>query len=263
MAWFDGVYRFTKSSLKIAHITDCHLFSDSKQAYFGVNTFDYFTRTIKHCATQNPDAVIFGGDLTQDHSLDSYLLFAEVIAQANLSCPVFWVPGNHDEIDKLKQISEGQIYPEKHLSSPHFDILLLNSKGVTPAGWIEQAHLSEIKNFLAESNRPAVTFCHHNPLPIDGYLDKHMLENGPQLLNTLINSGQVDNLFHGHVHNQYQLSFRGFDVYATAASSVQFAKNTPSWQQCDLGPSYRIINIQFIKNSQQLDVTTDVIWLDE
>ena len=76
MAWFDEHYHFNRSSLRVAHITDSHLFADPNAEYFNVNTAAHFAQALAHMATQSLDAVIFGGDLTQDHSFESYLLFA-------------------------------------------------------------------------------------------------------------------------------------------------------------------------------------------
>ena len=77
MDWFDDTYFFDKSSLRVAHVTDCHLFADKDGEYFGVNTALYFEKALAHMATQHLDCVIFGGDLTQDHSFESYLLFSD------------------------------------------------------------------------------------------------------------------------------------------------------------------------------------------
>ena len=261
MAWFSDPYLIDKSSLRIAHITDCHLFEDLSATYFGVNTAAYFENALAHMAQQQLDFVIFGGDLTQDHSFESYLLFSELINKSTLSCPVFWVPGNHDEIDKLNLISGGQIHRTKHIVANGVEFLLINSKGPTPAGWITGAHLDEITHCLIASDDKKVIFCHHNPLPIDGYLDKHMLENGPQLLNLLVNSEQVSSLFHGHVHNEYEQLFRTLPVYATPASSVQFKKNSAQWLQQDCGCAYRLLAINTQNN--KISIETEVVWPNE
>jgi len=96
MAWFDQYAIFNSGQLRLAHITDCHLFADPQGEYFGVNTAEHFSCVLAHMAEQSLDAVIFGGDLTQDHSMASYRLFAQLIADSALTCQVFWVPGNHD-----------------------------------------------------------------------------------------------------------------------------------------------------------------------
>ena len=263
MAWFDEVAKFNTPQLRLAHITDCHLFCDIDGEYFAVNTAKHFSSALTHMAQQPLDAVIFGGDLTQDHSFESYLLFAQLIVDSPLTCPVFWVPGNHDEISLMQRISGGQIKSAKRLIASGFDILLVNSKGPTPAGWVSEQHINELSEVLATSQQPAVVFCHHNPLPINGYLDKHMLENGPQLLNVLHNSGLVNHLFHGHVHNDYQFKFRGVEVISTPASSVQFTKHSIDWQQQNMGASYRLITLERLNTAEPLCVKSELIWLNE
>lgn len=260
MAWFDDKHTFNKSVLRIAHVTDCHLFADKDGEYFGVNTASHFEQALAHMAQKLLDCVIFGGDLTQDHSFESYLLFSELIHKSALTCPVFWLPGNHDEITMLNRISGGQINSAKHIAASDIELLLINSKGPTPAGWVTGTHLDETTECLVQSSSKKIIFCHHNPLPINGYLDKHMLENGPQLLNVLVNSGNIIGVFHGHVHNEYEQSYRELSVYATPASSTQFKKYSAQWQQQNCGPAYRMLYIDTEKD--EIDMKTEVVWLN-
>jgi Icc protein len=259
MVWYSNRYKFKHAKLNIAHITDCHLFANTDGEYFGVNTANYLKKTLEHIAKQSFDCVIFGGDLTQDHSEASYQLFADIVTQSALDCPLFWVPGNHDDIPSLERISQGNINSAKELIAEGIHVILVNSKGQTPAGWVESEHIKEIQSMLQDSG--SMVFCHHNPLPINGYLDKHMLENGPQFLNALVNSNNVLAVFHGHVHHEYHTRYRGLDIYATPASSIQFKKHTRVWQQEDLGPAYRAICID--NTQDQIGLTSKVIWLNE
>ena len=52
------------------------------------------------------------------------------------------------------------------------------------------------------------------------------------------------------------------NIYATPASSIQFTKHTMAWQQEDLGPAFRIIDL-IIDEQQYLLLSTDVVWLNE
>lgn len=256
MAWFEQVYEFNKPTLKLAHMTDCHLFAYSEGEYFGVNTAKNFAQTLDYLAGYELDGVIFGGDLTQDHSKESYDLFAELVTASALQCPVFWLPGNHDELTLLSSISQGQISPSKRLLCRGAEVLLINSKGATPAGWCEKSHLLQLNQVLTETENSVLAFCHHHPVPINGYLDKHILENGPSLLNTLVNSDKVVGLIHGHVHNEYETSYRAMSVVATPATSIQFSKFTSDWQQDNKGPAVRLITL----SAQQYE--SEVIWLN-
>ena len=260
MAWFSDAFHFDKTALKVAHITDCHLSKDIHGEYFSVNTAAYFARCLQAIAEQNADCVVFGGDLTQDHSSESYQLFAKLIEDAALNCPVFWLPGNHDELFEYEALTSSQILSSKRITFLGGQLLLVNSKGSTPAGWVTQTHLNELSEAIGQV--PSVVFCHHNPLPIQAYLDKHMLENGPQFLNTCVNSQQCIGVFHGHVHHEYTQNYRDLSVFATPASSIQFTKHTMAWQQEDLGPAFRLINLN-IDGQQNLLLSTDVVWLNE
>ncbi|MGC0121524.1 metallophosphoesterase [Pseudoalteromonas piscicida] len=256
MAWFDLELQFDKAQIRIGHFTDCHLFATPSGEYFAVNTAANLERTFAAMAKEHFDCVVFGGDLTQDHSAASYYEFARIVRESKLQCPVLWVPGNHDELALLEEISAGQIVRHKCITGPFGQVLLLNSKGETPAGWCAKSHLGALKDKLNNNiNNNTIVFAHHHPRPIDGYLDKHMLENGPALLNLLVDSEQVLGLFHGHVHNEYQQQFRTLPIYATPATSIQFDKHTKDWYQSDLGPAYRVI--VFSKSA----ITTEVKWL--
>ncbi|MFC3031971.1 metallophosphoesterase [Pseudoalteromonas fenneropenaei] len=241
MTWFEDGFSLHKDHALIAHITDSHLFADEQGEYFSVNTAAHFRRVLTKLSELNLDAIIFGGDLTQDHTAESYHTFARLFAESKLTCPMFWVPGNHDDIALLRDISHGQICMSKVLRTNKLQFLLANSKGSTPAGWCEAQHLSELANAISDFAGKSVVVCHHHPLPIQGYLDKHILENGPFLLNVCANSEKVTAIVHGHVHNDYFLWYRNLQIYATPATSIQFERHTKDWQQRNLGPGFRLI----------------------
>jgi len=258
MDWFNDCYQIKKSNLTIAHFTDCHLFAQNNGEYFSVNTSQALKLTLKDIKTKKPDLAIFGGDLTQDHTIASYERFVDLIQSEQLDFPVFWLPGNHDELDMFATAFKDQsnLLNHKCIDTAHFQILLLNSKSETPSGFIKSTELIEIKKLINDSDKPSIIFAHHHPLVVDGYIDKHILKNGDQLLTQLSDTGKVSLYIHGHVHNEYQTSYLDIDICATPATSIQFKKNTTDWQQENLGPGYRLINI-----NEQGELTTQVIWI--
>ncbi|MEC8324793.1 MAG: metallophosphoesterase [Pseudomonadota bacterium] len=258
MTWFSQREHFDKAQLTLVHITDSHVFAEPNGEYFCVNTANNLAKTLACIKSIECDAIIFGGDLTQDHSEASYHLFAQLVQQAGLSDKLFWLPGNHDEIEVYREIfSQYGIRDSKVLENAHWQVLLANSKGPTPAGCVSETHLNEIKHELTGHTKHALLFTHHHPIPIQGYLDKHMLENGEALLSQLTQFKKVKGLIHGHVHNEYSWLFNEFAVFATPATSIQFEKNTSDWQQVDLGPAFRMIRLQ-----QNGSLNTQVVWLN-
>lgn len=240
--WFEQTYRLDKPVLRFAHFTDSHLFATPDGLHCGVNSADNLRATLAHMHSQAIDFAIFGGDLTQDHSIESYQLFATLIAQSPLQCPVFWLPGNHDELTQFAQINNTHILPHKHISSPYADILLLNSKGATPAGWVSDEHLKQIQQCQLATNSVKIALCHHQPLSVQGYIDKHTLENGTVLLNTL-REKRINVLLHGHVHNEYQQWYKKMHILATPATSVQFPKYSFTRSHHNQGAAYRLCEI--------------------
>jgi Icc protein len=258
MDWFDDRYQINKSSITIAHFTDCHLFAHNSGEYFAVNTSQALKQTLKDIKTNKPDLAIFGGDLTQDHTIASYERFVDLIQSEELDFPVFWLPGNHDELEMFTAAFKEQnnLLNHKCIDTAHFQILLLNSKSETPSGFISNTKLMEIKKQVNGSEKPTIIFAHHHPLKVEGYIDKHILTNGEQLLTQLSQTHKVPLYVHGHVHNEYDRSYKGIDIYATPATSIQFKKSTIDWQQENLGSGYRLINI-----NEQGELNTQVIWV--
>lgn len=243
MAWFSKTSHFDTQTLRIAHFTDSHLFADNQGTYFDVNTADYLWQVLQDIKQQNLDCAVFGGDLTQDHSCASYAYFARLIRDADLAIPVFWLPGNHDEVAEYELIENSVLNNDKIIENHAFKILLCNSKSETPAGCINAHHQAEIAAQLQNTRKSCVLFCHHHPIEIDGYLDKHKLLNGDAWLSELANYKHVLALFHGHVHNDYAFKYQHIEVIATPATCVQFTKYSATWQQQDKGPAYRIIEL--------------------
>lgn len=256
--WFNSSTKIDSSDLNIVHITDCHLFESGSGEYFKVNTADHFKKTLAFIAKIDCDAIVFGGDLTQDHTEQSYHLFAQLIEQAGLIDKIHWLPGNHDEIDVYERVFEQYgISSNKVIENDKWKLLLINSKGPTPAGWVDKSHLSELMAQTTKNSKNVIVVTHHHPLPIKGYLDKHILENGEELITALATNEHVKALFHGHVHNEYIWSGDKFDVFATPATSIQFEKYTEQWQQTDLGPACRMIRL-----NHNGSFNTQVVWLN-
>ncbi|WP_199611188.1 metallophosphoesterase [Flocculibacter collagenilyticus] len=259
---------------KLIQITDLHLFADQESCYFHGNTYQNLLNVLSHIAQHHgdADALIMTGDITQDHTTASYQLLQQTLQQAiaksNLALPVVWLPGNHDEVALMNEhFFAAPFMTEKYLKVADWHILLCNSKGSTPAGWISEEHQSEIIHVLnaIPENEHAILFCHHHPLPIDGYLDKHILENGSGWLTNVSQYPQVRCIFHGHVHNEYHINFKQIDIFATPATSIQFEKQTVDWQISQLPPAYRVILLPLSKTeahcTQPATIETFVEWL--
>ena len=68
-------------SFQILHLTDSHLFADSKQTLMGVATQDSFASVVAHVRASNtcPDLILLTGDISQDNTFESYQYCLEQI----------------------------------------------------------------------------------------------------------------------------------------------------------------------------------------
>lgn len=249
--WFDQVFTIkpkSTESIEIVQITDCHLMLDG-QLYEGIDSLSRLYQVLKRLVSLRLDLLVVTGDITQDHTLASYQLLAQACDEVLPNVPVVWLPGNHDDIDDMTQAFVD--YPCMNaakkvvFSVGDWQLLLLNSKGPTPSGLISEQHLFDIEQQLAllQNNDSALVFCHHHPIPMDGYIDKHILNNGAELLQLLAKYEQVKVLAHGHVHQGRECEFAGLEVWATPATAIQFKPHSHDKANDVKGPGYRHIQL--------------------
>src|SRR5580704_3318027 len=89
--------------MRLIQISDLHLFAEPEKTLLGLNTAKSFEAVLA-CIEQDPispDMIILTGDLSQDDSAGAYLYIAK--ACERFTCPVYWIPGNHDVPDLMQK----------------------------------------------------------------------------------------------------------------------------------------------------------------
>lgn len=223
-------YQFEREngSIKLLHITDPHLFSNREGHLLGVNTTDSFQAVLDEIG-QTPfeyDLILATGDLVQDHNCEAYHRFAQMVKP--LAKPLFWLEGNHDLQPQMGNALSlyPQIHPQKQiLAGKHWQIILLDShvEGF-PYGLLRRSQLDFLEECLrAYPERYALIALHHNVLPTESaWLDQHTLRNSEQLAEVLLPFKQVKGLLHGHIHQEVDDVWKGYRVFATPSTCIQF-----------------------------------------
>mgnify|MGYP000179788297 CR=1 FL=1 len=226
-----------KPQYYLAQITDCHLLTSAEAVYNGCQPAQHLKQIVNTLAANQPDAVILTGDLTQDHSAASYQLLAQLLSP--LKCPVFVTPGNHDDPQQLQQLMTQQVLrPERSIVLGHWQLLLVNSKGPTPAGTFALHEQHWLMQQLAASQAPAFwLYCHHHPAALNCFIDKHGQQDAQRLWQTLQSDPRIRGIAHGHAHMAYHRQQGAIDIVGCPASSVQFLA-TPDWQTRNEGPQW-------------------------
>ena len=226
-----------KPHYRLAQITDCHLLKSADDYYQQVLPAQHLAAIVKQLQQEQPDAVILTGDLTQDHSEASYRLLAELLQ--GLACPIFITPGNHDDEAILRQLCAASPFrQEASLQLNGWQLLLLNTKGPSPAGVFptsQQQWLAQQCRDTAQAN--IWLFCHHHPLPLGSFIDKHGQQDQAKLWQSVLAEPRIKGIAHGHAHYAYQKFEQGVKVVGCPASSVQFLPSS-HWQTVNAGPQW-------------------------
>lgn len=231
----------------IAQFSDCHLFADKKATHCGANVWQNLILVLADLAKQdNIDCAVFTGDLTQDHTEQSYQYFVEAIGQAQLPMPLYFTAGNHDDRTLLTKYLKAPLFQtDKSISTNIWQIQLLDSKSDTPSGLVSQAGLQALPKRM-DKNKYQLLMMHHHPINIGYYIDKHGLINKDDFWQTIT---QLNNEHHnvkaiacGHVHRASRLSKHNIDIYTCPATSVQFGETKE--KMGSIIPSYRLFYLQ-------------------
>jgi len=216
-----------KVELVIAQFSDSHLFSDINSLHYGANVYHNLRKVLSALAQDKSiDVIIFTGDLTQDHSEQSYVNFVEAVNLAGIKKPIYFLAGNHDEYELLNNyLVNTPFNQQKLIETEHWQICLLNSKSATPAGFISEQSLQRLRSSI-NAQKKQILFTHHHPIDVNYFIDKHGLENKPELWQTLSEQPSIAAIACGHVHRALDLTqtleATTVRVLTCPATSIQF-----------------------------------------
>lgn len=237
----------SSTTYKVLQLTDMHLFADSNDRLLGVNTDDTFNAVFEHArmTCPDPDMLCITGDISQDETMAAYERFAEKISVYH--CPKYWVPGNHDDTDYIKNVfPEFHIQHQKHMVLDHWQIIMLDTKKLNAV----EGHMSDDQLDLLEeslSGHPehhTLIFMHHHPIPVGSrWLDNLMLMNASQFWDTISVYNNIKLVVCGHVHQEYEARYENVSFYSTPSTCFQFKSNSSKFAVEPLMPGYRIIEL--------------------
>jgi Icc protein len=248
--------------LRLLQITDTHLFADRGAGLLGVNTFDSFRAVVRQIKQDTPsfDWILATGDISQDHSIQSYQRFADEIK--TLDRPCLWLPGNHDMQQTMKPtLADAGISSAKHLVSEHWHLILLDTQVETqPHGQLSEAQLKGLKTALDEYPDKFCLICmHHQSVPVGClWLDQHHLKNSDVLHELLQDYPNVKGIVFGHVHQNYEFQRHGLAYIASPSTCIQFLPLSHKFALDHQQPGYR-----YLKLTPQGDIVTRVRRLAE
>lgn len=244
----DITLNVEQETVKLLQITDTHLFQADGGSLLSVNTAESFAAVVEEICVQRIDfdAVIATGDISQDHSFDSYRRFIDGVAP--LIKPCFWLPGNHDQKAMMSSLlPSAQVQePECILAGKHWQIIILDSQQPNvPHGRLSHSQLKLLQHKLAEGHdRHTLILLHHHPLLVGSqWLDQHALKDSSDFWNVVQQHPNVKAVICGHVHQCMEKEFAGVKVMATPSTCIQFKPNSNEFALDPLSPGWREIQL--------------------
>jgi 3',5'-cyclic AMP phosphodiesterase CpdA len=202
----------------IAQITDTHIRLPGKLAYRKVDTAKFLAAAVAHVNGLDPapDLVAMTGDLVDFALPGEYEHLAALIAP--LTAPVFLLPGNHDDRDRMRQGFPAHTYLPRagrlNFTLEDWPVRIVAVDTLIPregGGEVSDEGLAWLDRTLAVApQRPTVVMMHHPPFVTGiSFMDGHGLRDRDRFAALIARHPQVERIVAGHLHRSIQCRVGG------------------------------------------------------
>ena len=143
--------------LRIAQITDTHLYADPEGLLLGLNTRRCLQAVIELALQAGAvDLVVASGDLAHDGTAEAYQQVRDCFSR--MAAPVCCLPGNHDEAGALRDhLNHGGFYSHRSHRLGAWQLLFLDSTVAgSEGGHLAATELAELDAALQHGKRDAI-----------------------------------------------------------------------------------------------------------
>ncbi|AAZ26872.1 metallophosphoesterase [Colwellia psychrerythraea] len=244
-------YSPNNQPITFAQITDSHLFSSVDGLHHGHNVLANLKKVLLSiCDNPSIKYIIFTGDLTQDHTEQSYQNFVDCVLECHITVPIYYLAGNHDEPKLLdKYFSASPFQADKEINLSHWQVQLVDSKSATPAGYVGEQALVKLKDAI-QKNKNQLLMMHHHPIDVGYFIDKHGLQNKDAFWQVINSYDNIKAIACGHVHGDMTLTNaitspinEPVVLYTCPATSIQFDPTVDGVAALSKGPGYRLFSL--------------------
>ena len=233
--------------LRLAQITDCHIYGTAEARLRGMDTRRSFER-VQAAALRNHaglDLWLATGDLSEDGSAESYEFLARRFDATGI--PTYWLPGNHDDPARmLSHFVADRVRAAKRVMAAGWQILMLDS--TLPGevrGRVDETEFEFLDHCLREYPELHALVCLHHQAVDAGsrWIDDKGLLNNAELRARLAGYDNVRAVLWGHVHQEGCWRMSGIEWMSTPSSCVQFRPSSAEFALGDEAPGYRYLEL--------------------
>src|SRR3990167_8569308 len=235
--------------VKVIQVSDTHLFANDELEIFGAKSNIKFKEVIERIRDEDShdaDMIFLTGDISQDETVESYRKIVHDLS--NLNLPVYWIPGNHDNLARLESVFLNAKYFRKklNLSIPHWQLIFLNTKiEGRNDGQLSLPELKRLKEGVAaaKANQKIAIIMHHHPAPVGTPLIyNYILQNTKDFWDILAIT-KVELIICGHVHGDYSFKHNNVMIESSPATCLQWEKETKNLKT-DMKIGYKIYYLE-------------------
>ena len=222
----------TTQPLVFVQLSDTHITPPGELAYGRVDTAAYLARAVDAVRrmTVAPLAALVTGDLANHGNPIAYQRLRELLAP--LPCPVYLLPGNHDDRAALRGVFHDHAYLQAtdpadfvdyEVELPGLRIVATDTVVAgAPHGTLCADRLGRLERRLAARREGPTLLAMHNPPAASflDYMDNIGLREGSEALEAIVRRHpQVVRIACGHLHRCVQAHWAG-TVLQTAPSTA-------------------------------------------
>ena len=232
-------------AVHLIQLTDTHIYAEAGQCFNGVDTELGLARVLAAVRAEQPDAVLVTGDLVHEPVPAAYARLAAMLHTAN--CPVFCLPGNHDE----PALVRAHLHGENLSTAPavlfnHWVVILLDTcLPGNHGGFLADQELEFLDRTLKQhADRYALVCLHHPPLPVGSpWMDSMGLRTPEALFAVTDRHPGMRGMIWGHIHQEFAAERQGVKLLAAPSTCVQFAPRTVSYTRDNKPPAWRTLRL--------------------
>lgn len=224
----------------VVQISDCHLGSEPGEALLGMDADHSLASVVSLLQHEQAhiDLLVVSGDMAADASTQAYRRLFPLLN--GVAERMVWLPGNHDDIDTLRQIVASDVLANR-VDLGGWQLLMLDSAVPDQVGGQLRGDQLALLADL-EPGRPAVVFLHHHLQPIGcQWLDEQRVSNADAFFSQLPDC--VKAVICGHVHQASENEHRGVSLLTTPSTCIQFKPGSEDFALDDLSPGYRWLRL--------------------
>jgi hypothetical protein len=229
--------------MRIIHLSDLHLTNDV--CIWGTDTNAHFTCAIdKIKGLKDIDAVVISGDLSNEGSIESYMLLDRTLATLDL--PVYCCPGNHDNLDVFFNKYNSHNYRKDKIASiEDWDFIFFNTvvEGMS-RGFPQNDDIALLKSRIQHTSNNIAIVLHHPPIEQPGWLNRKLLEDREAVVKMLGCSNNVKLVLYGHTHYHMNKTINGILYSSASSTGFAFDPTLPKFEIAARQEAFSLISIE-------------------